>query len=83
MQHRGTTIEAQEGRDIIVRTVEGAEFKGFGYRGEECAVGIRVWSSGLSVLDVAAASYRAALFGLLKPQARDLGGTRHAGAEAA
>src|SRR5580692_9516334 len=36
MHHRGTTIQAQDGRDIIVRTAEGAEFKGYGYRGEEC-----------------------------------------------
>jgi hypothetical protein len=49
MQHRGTTIQAQDGRDIIVRTAEGAEFKGYGYRGEECAVGIRVSTSGLAI----------------------------------
>jgi len=49
MQHRGTSIEAQEGRDIIVRTAGGAEFRGFGYRGEECDVGIQVSSSGLAI----------------------------------
>jgi hypothetical protein len=49
MQHRGTTIQAQEGHDIIVRTPNAAEFRGFGYRGEECAVGIQVSSSGLAI----------------------------------
>jgi hypothetical protein len=49
MQCRGTTIETDEGHDLIVRTPEGGEFTGFQYRGVECDVGIQVTRSALAI----------------------------------